>query len=172
MRKWEFDMAASCPQKEILKVLKPYPKEKRYSLAILQDLQRKFGYISREALEMVSAYLSVKLSSLYSMATFYKSLSLEPKGRHIIRICDGTACHIRGGSVLLDSLRRLLSVNPGETTRDGLFTVETVNCLGACALAPVVVVDGKYYPKVLPDELEVILNIYRAKAPVRRKKHG
>ena len=147
--------------KEINKVMESYPKEKRYSLAILQDLQRKFGFIPRESLEAVSAYLGIKLSSLYSMATFYRALSLKPKGKHVIRVCDGTACHIRGAPVLLDSLRRLLSVNPGETTADGIFTVETVNCLGACAIAPVMVVDGKYHSKVQPDQVEEILKMYR-----------
>jgi len=147
--------------KEINKVLKSHPKEKRHSRAILQDLQRKFGYIPREALEAVSAYLEIKLSSLYSMATFYRALSLEPKGKHVIKVCDGTACHIRGAPVLLDALRRHLSINPGETTADGLFTLETVNCVGACAIAPVMVVDGKYHPKVQPDRVEAILKIYR-----------
>ena len=149
------------PTKDIDKVLKYYPKEKRYSLAILQDLQRKFGYVSREALEELSGYLDIKLSALCSMVTFYKALSLKPKGKHVIRVCDGTACHIRGAPVLLDSLKRLLSISPGETTADGLFTVETVNCLGACAIAPVMVVDGKYHSKVQPDQVEAILKIYR-----------
>jgi len=149
------------PDKEITRVLKSYPKEKRYSLAILQDLQRRFGYIPREGLKALSEYLGVKLSSLYSMATFYRSLSLKPRGKHIIRVCDGTACHIRGAPVLLDTLKRLLSISPGETTKDGLFTVETVNCLGACAIAPVMVVDGKYNSKVKPDEVEAILKTYR-----------
>ncbi|MDR2951958.1 MAG: NADH-quinone oxidoreductase subunit NuoE [Treponema sp.] len=143
--------------KDIKEIVETYPKEKRYSLAILQDLQRKFGYVSRESLKAVSAHLGIKLSALYSMATFYRALSLKPKGKHIIRVCDGTACHIRGSSVLLDSLKRLLSVNPGETTNDGLFTVETVNCLGACAISPVMVVDGQFHPKVKPDEVEKIL---------------
>ena len=145
----------------ITKVVKHYPKEKRHSLAILQDMQRKFGYIPREGLEAVSGYLGIKLSSLYSMATFYRALSLKPKGKHIIRVCDGTACHIRGAPVLLDALKRTLSINPGETTADGLFTVETVNCLGACAIAPVMVVDGQYHPKVKPDGVEAILKAYR-----------
>ena len=147
--------------KEIAKILSSYPREKRYSLAILQDLQRRFGYIPRECLEAISVYLGVKLSALYSMATFYRALSLKPKGKHVIRVCDGTACHIRGAPVLLDSLKRLLSIEPGQTTKDGLFTVETVNCLGACAIAPVMVVDGKYHSKVKPDELQAILKTYK-----------
>ena len=159
-------MAVSVSEKEINLVLKAYPKDKRYSLAILQDVQRKFGYVPKDALEAVAAYLGIKLSALYSMATFYKALSLKPKGKYIIKVCDGTACHIRGAPVLLDALKRVLSIGPGETTEDGLFTLETVNCVGACAIAPVIVVDDKYHPKVKPDEIEAILDIYK------RKKHG
>ena len=154
-------MVVSISEKEISKVLSAHPKEKRHCLAILQDLQHKFGYIPKEGLEAVSVYLGVKISALYSMATFYRALSLKPKGKHVIRVCDGTACHIRGAPVLLDSLKRLLSIGPGQTTADGLFTVETVNCLGACAIAPVMVVDGKYHSKVKPDELQAILKTYK-----------
>ena len=149
--------------KEVTKLVASYPKERRYSLAILQDMQRKFGYIPREGLEALAAYLDVKLSSLYSMATFYRALSLKPKGKHVIRVCDGTACHIRGAPVLLDALKRHLSINPGETTDDGLFSVETVNCLGACAIAPVMVVGEQYFPKVSPDQVEAILESYRGR---------
>ena len=159
-------MAVSVSIKEIAKVLEPYPKEKRYCLAVLQDLQHKFGYIPRECLDLVSEHLDLKLSALYSMATFYRALSLEPRGKHLIRVCDGTACHIRGSPVLLDTLKRSLEINPGETTSDGLFTLETVNCLGACAIAPVMVVDEKYYPKVTPGSVAGILAAYRG------KKHG
>jgi len=154
-------------QKEILRVLKLYPKDKRHTLAILQDVQRRFGYIPKEALEAVSVYLDIKLSALYSMATFYRALSLKPRGKHLIKICDGTACHIRGAPVLLDALKRALGIKPGETTADGLFTLKTVNCLGACAIGPVMVVDEKYYSKVKPDEVEGILKTYR-KAQLRK----
>jgi len=153
-------MAVQIPLEDITKVLAAYPKEKRFSLAVLQDMQRKFGYIPREGLEAISVYLGIKVSALYSMVTFYRALSLEPKGKHVIRVCDGTACHIRGSPVLLDALKRILSVSPGGTTGDGLFTVETVNCLGACAIAPVMVVDGKYHSKVKPNEVETILASY------------
>ena len=159
-------MANPVSLKEVTKVLSLYPNEKRYSLAILQDLQRKFGYISRECLEEVSKYLDIKLSALYSTATFYRALSLKPRGKHFIKVCDGTACHIRGAPVLLDAIKRYLGIKPGETTEDGLFTLETVNCLGACAIAPVMVVDDQYHPKVKPDEVEAILTAYRG------KKHG
>ena len=153
-----------------MKVLSSYPGDKRYSLAILQDLQHKFGYIPRECLEEVSKYLGIKLSALYAMATFYRALSLKPKGKHIIKVCDGTACHIRGAPVLLDTLERILKIKAGETTRDGSFSVETVNCLGACAIAPVMVVDGNYHPKVKPDEVDAILKTYRT--PKQGGKNG
>jgi NADH-quinone oxidoreductase subunit E len=142
---------------ELNKIIESYPREQRYSLAILQDIQRRFGYLPREGFEALSFYLGIKIASLYSMATFYKALSLKPKGEHIVTVCDGTACHIRGAPLLLDALRRLLGVEPGDTTPDGLFTVQTVNCLGACAIAPAMVVDGQYYPKVTPDKVEEIL---------------
>ena len=159
-------MAVSVSINEITQVLESYPKEKRYSLAILQDVQRKFGYIPKESLDAVSAYLDIKVSALYSMATFYRALSLKPRGKHFIKVCDGTACHIRGAPALLDALQRALGVKPGETTSDGLFTLETVNCVGACAIAPVMIVDEQYHPKVKPDEIEKILATYRG------KKHG
>ena len=154
-------MAVSVSLDAISKVLKSYPKEKRYSLAILQDVQRKFGYIPRESLDAVSAYLDIKISALYSMATFYRALSLKPRGKHFIKVCDGTACHIRGAPALLDALQRALGIKPGETTDDGLFTLETVNCVGACAIGPVMIVDGMYHSKIKPDEVETILKKHR-----------
>jgi len=154
-------MAGKSSLKEITKILESYPKEKRYCLAVLQDLQRTFGYIPKESFGILAAYLNVKTASLYAMATFYRALSLKPKGKHVIRVCDGTACHIRGAPVLLDTLERTLGIKAGETSKDGLFSVETVNCLGACAIAPVMVVDGQYHPKVAPDQVEIILKKYR-----------
>ena len=159
-------MSVPVSLKEVDKILASYPNEKRYSLAILQDMQRHFGYIPREALESLAVHLGMKLSALYSMATFYRALSLKPRGKHVIKVCDGTACHIRGAPVLLDALKRALGVEAGETTKDGLFTVETVNCVGACAIAPVMVVDNTYHPKVKPDQVEALLNTYRG------EKHG
>ena len=148
-------------EKDIIRIVESYPQDKRHSLAILQDLQRQYGYIPREAFGIIGPYLNIKTAHVYSMATFYRALSLKPKGKHIIKVCDGTACHIRGAPVLLDALTRVLGIHAGETTSDGLFTFETVNCVGACAIAPVVVVDDRYYPKVKPDEVEGILNSYR-----------
>ena len=101
------------------------------------------------------------MAQLYSMATFYKALSLKPKGRHIIKVCNGTACHIRGAVNLVTGLQRELGINPGETTDDGAFSVEMVNCLGSCALAPVMLVDGTYHNKLKLEDLADILEQYR-----------
>lgn len=146
---------------DIQAILQAYPPEQRFSLAMLQDMQHKFNYIPREGMEALAACLGCPLSSLYAMATFYKALSLKPKGRHIIKLCDGTACHIRGSTTLLDGVRRLLGIDAGETSEDGLFSLELVNCLGSCALAPVMVVDGTYYGRVTLEKLPKILDQYR-----------
>ena len=155
-------MTTKCISKdEIVKIVESYPKDKRFCLAVLQDIQRKYGYIPCEAFDIIVSYLNVKTAQLYSMATFYKALSLTPKGKFVIKVCDGTACHIRGAPVLLEALERALGVKTGETTKDGMFSLETVNCLGTCAIAPVMVVDNRYYSKVKTDELETILKACR-----------
>ena len=142
-------------------ILHNYPAQQRYSLAMLQDMQRSFNYIPREGMEALADYLDCPLSSLYAMATFYKALSLKPKGRHIIKLCDGTACHIRGAVNLVGGVERLLGIRAGETSADGQFSLELVNCLGSCALAPVMVVDDAYYGKVTMERLPEILAQYR-----------
>ena len=151
-------------KEEISAILSAYPKEQRYCLAMMQDMQRKFNYIPREGMEALAEYLGCPLSSLYSMATFYRALSLKPKGKHIIKLCDGTACHIRGSVNLIGGVKRELGIGAGETSEDGEFSLELVNCLGSCALAPVMVVDGKYYGKVTLEKLPEILDEYRKEA--------
>ena len=148
-------------KQELLEILHAYPAQQRYSLAIMQDMQKKYNYIPREGMEELAEYLSCPLSSLYSMATFYKALSLKPKGRHIIKLCDGTACHIRGSQSLIDGIGRILGISGGETTEDGMFSLELVNCLGSCALAPVMVIDETYHGKVTVESLPGIIDSYR-----------
>lgn len=137
-----------------------YPKEQRYTLSILQDLQKEYNYIPKEKLIELSQYLGIPISKLYSMATFYKALSLEPKGKNIIKVCDGTACHIRSSQTLLDEIENTLGIKPGETTKDGKFSLETVNCLGSCAIAPVMVINDKYYGKLTSSMVREILKRY------------
>lgn len=150
----------SIDYKESMKLIEKYPAEKRFTLAILQDVQNKYGFIPREAIVYIAEYLNLPVSNIYSMATFYKALSLKPKGKHIIKVCNGTACHIRGSNILIDTLTELLNIKPGETTDDALFSIEIVNCLGACALAPVMVIDGKYYGGMSKDKVKTVLDEY------------
>ncbi|MGB4437965.1 MAG: NADH-quinone oxidoreductase subunit NuoE [Sedimentibacter sp.] len=145
-------------------ILKKYPKEKRFTLAILQDVQKTYGFIPKETMNYIAEYLSLPMSDIYSMATFYKALSLKAKGKYIIKVCNGTACHIRGSNKLIEEVADELSIRPGETTSDGLFSIEIVNCLGACALAPVMVIDDKYYGTMTAEKVKSVINQYREAA--------
>ena len=113
-------------------------------VSILEEIQGRYRYLPREAMILVSERLGVPLSQVYSVATFYHAFSLVPRGSHTISVCTGTACHVRGAVQVLGRLETVLGIKPGETTRDRQFTLETVNCLGCCALGPVVVIDGEY----------------------------
>jgi NADH-quinone oxidoreductase subunit E len=138
-----------------------YPREKRFSLAMLQDVQREFNYVPKEALGAVSEHLGVPLSRLYGMATFYKALSLRPKGRYAIKVCDGTACHIRSSLSVIEELEKVLGIGLGGVTEDGMFSIETVNCVGACALAPVMLINGEYHGKLKAGDVAGIIEGYR-----------
>jgi NADH-quinone oxidoreductase subunit E len=130
-------------------------------IGILQDIQAKMNYLPRKALVQVAKSLDLPLSGVYEVATFYKAFSLEPRGRHTIQVCLGTACHVRGGARVLDYLENRLEVKPGETTKDLSFSLESVNCLGACALGPMMVIDKKYYGKINTNKIESILRKYQ-----------
>jgi NADH-quinone oxidoreductase subunit E len=126
-------------------IIERYPDKPEYLIFLLQDIQSAFNYISPEAMELVCDHTGVPLSQAYSVATFYQSFSLEPRGEHDIKVCLGTACHLKGGPRLVDEVQRRLGISPGETTADLKVSFDTVNCLGCCALSPVVVADGEYY---------------------------
>jgi NADH:ubiquinone oxidoreductase subunit E len=140
-------------------ILAGYPREPRHLISALQDLQLAYRYLPREALERVAAALEVPLAKVYAVATFYKAFSLTPRGEKVLRVCTGTACHIRGAPLILAELRTRLGIEPGQTTADLAFSLEAVNCVGACALAPVVVVN---------DEAHGNLSVTRARKLVRR----
>jgi NADH:ubiquinone oxidoreductase subunit E len=132
----------------------------------LQDIQEECGYLSEEAMCRVSELLNVPAIEVFRLANFYKTFSLKPRGRHLITVCMGTACHVGGAPKLVDEVLGQLKVEPGETTKDGMFTVETVNCLGACALAPVLVIDGKYHDHMTPGKLRrLVKDIRKSDAP-------
>jgi NADH-quinone oxidoreductase subunit E len=141
-------------------IIEKYPKEQRYTLAILQDIQRKYKYIPKEALQILAEYLNTPVSRLYGMATFYKALSLTPKGENIITVCDGTACHVAGSITVLEELQKTLDIGAGETTKDLKFSINTVNCIGCCAIAPVMMINEKYYGNLTPKIIKEILEEY------------
>ena len=128
-------------------------KDNKPIVAILQDVQEEYRYVPREAFDYLAEKLDVSLAKLFSIATFYENFSLTPKGKYVIKICDGTACHVRKSIPILNALKKELKLADGEkTTEDLLFTVETVSCLGACGLAPVLTVNDKVYPAMTPEK--------------------
>lgn len=137
-----------------------YRDEPGATIATLQDIQREENYVPPEALAEAAMSLNVPLSQLYSVATFYSAFSLKPRGRHVINVCLGTACHVRGGTRLLEKLERDLGVSPGQMTRDRKYSLETVRCVGCCSLSPVVTVDGDTFGRVRQDKLPAILKRY------------
>ncbi len=141
-------------------LIENYSGQPAHLLAIMQDVQKQYNYLPRLAISMIAEHAGVPVSRVYAMASFYKAFSLVPKGRYVFRVCDGTACHIKNSEVLLDQLQQRLGIGAGGTTEDGMFSVETVNCLGACALAPVMVVNGKVHGKVAPGDVGKIINEY------------
>jgi len=129
----------------------------RALIQVLQDIQDRFHWLPPEALEHVADALGVPLAQVYGVATFYRSFSLKPRGRHICTVCLGTACHVRGGEAVLEQFERKLGIAAGETTPDRAYTLERVNCLGACALAPLAVVDGRTYGQMSEAKVEAVL---------------
>lgn len=128
-------------------------------IPILQDIQKEYRYLPKEALSYVAGKLNVGEAKVYSIATFYENFSLEPKGKYVIKICDGTACHVRKSIPILDALRKKLHLSDKKrTTKDMLYTVETVSCLGACGLAPVLTVNDKVYPAMTPESACALLD--------------
>jgi len=126
-------------------------------LSILQKIQREWGYLPEEKLREIAVMLDMPLIDVCGVATFYKSFSLTPKGRHQIKVCLGTACHVRGANRILKEVERKLGIKSGETSEDGEFSLETVMCLGCCAIGPVVVVDDRYYGRMTTAKLESML---------------
>jgi NADH:ubiquinone oxidoreductase subunit E len=135
--------------------------EKKALIAILQDIQAEYYYLPKDSLKLVAEMLSVPLIDVLGVATFYRAFSLKPRGRHTCTVCLGTACHVRGGPKILDEVERRLGVKAGETTSDNMFTLETVACLGCCAIGPVVLVDKDYHAQVNIRKVGPILKKYQ-----------
>ncbi len=152
-------------EKEIIsktrRIVNAFRGKKGPLIQILHKIQSEFGYLPRLAMEIISSELKVPLSKIYGVATFYHFFSLQPKGRHIINLCKGTACYVRGADLIAKRLEEMLGVKFGETTPDGRFTLQEARCIGACALAPAMMIDEDVYGKVTPDSLKDILSKYR-----------
>jgi len=134
----------------VSEILDRYPADRTSSLAVLEDIQAEYKYLPREALEEVAVRLSVPLSEVYQIATFFRAFSLKPKGEYVCKVCLGTACHVAGGPRILDQLERDLHLRAGETTPDGRFSLEAVRCVGACALSPIILVNEEPHSKMTP----------------------
>ncbi|MCL2852119.1 MAG: NAD(P)H-dependent oxidoreductase subunit E [Defluviitaleaceae bacterium] len=147
-------------------ILDSYERKSSAVIAILQEIQEHYNYLPREVFPQISGALGISQARIYSIATFYENFSLEPKGKYVIKICDGTACHVRKSIPILNRLKTELGLTAGEkTTPDLLFTVETVSCLGACGLAPVITVNDKVYPAMTPEKsAELLTKLKEAEA--------
>jgi len=141
----------------ILAIVETHSKDRGSLVAILEEIQARYGYLPETALRIVAARTGQSLVDIYGVATFYSAFALTPRGKHLCCVCQGTACHIRGAPAIIEELQRQLKVPSGGTTKDGNFTLETANCLGVCALGPVVVVDGRYFPNVRRPSVSRIL---------------
>jgi NADH-quinone oxidoreductase subunit E len=146
---------------EIKKILARYRRDSGMLVAILQDVQAEYNYLPKDALIEVGEGLNIPLSQVYGVASFFKAFSLKPRGRHLINVCLGTACHVRGAVRVLDEIERQLGIKTGDTTEDLRYTLETVNCVGACALGPIVVVDGQYSGQMNAGKVRPLLESYK-----------
>ena len=146
--------------KDLDQIINGYQDEEGMLIPILQDIQQEYNYLPHDVLIRLSSKLQIPLSQIYSVATFYNAFSLTPRGKHIINVCVGTACHVRGAPKILDKFIKALRIREGETTENNCFTLATVGCLGACALGPLVVVDEKYFGKTSQIKVDGILKRY------------
>jgi len=139
-------------------ILKGRSSQPQQLIEVLQDVQESYGYIPEEAMRQISKTLGVPLIEVYRVASFYKAFKLKPSGKYVITICNGTACHVRGAQLLLDQAVSQLEIKPGEVTDDGVFSIEHVNCLGACALGPIASENGSYHHHMTPAKMRKFIN--------------
>ncbi len=135
-------------EEKVKAIIQKYGSDRGFLVPILQDVQKEFNYLPREAINVISSSFGIPLSRLFAVATFYKAFSLTPRGRHQISLCVGTACHVRQAPIIGDHLERTLKLKPGDTSSDLEYTYETVNCVGACALGPILMVNGEYHGQI------------------------
>ena len=148
--------------KKIKEICDRYANDKTPLMMILSDIQKEYGYIPLEVQELVSAKTGISVAEIYGVVTFYSFFSLTPKGKYVIGVCLGTACYVKGAQQILDKFAEIIGIKPGETSADGLFTLDALRCIGACGIAPAVTINGKVYPKVTVDAVPKIIDEYKA----------
>ena len=148
-------------KKQIIEIISRYKDERTPLMMILSDIQKEFGYIPLEVQELVSEEIGVPVAEIYGVVTFYSFFSLNPKGKYVIGVCLGTACYVKGAQQVIDKFSEILKIKAGETTQDGLFTLEALRCIGACGIAPALTINGKVYPKVKVSDVPGIVAEYQ-----------
>jgi len=147
-------------REKVDEIIDRYQDEQGILIQLLLDIQSEFNWIPQEAIVRISERLQIPLSQIYRVVSFYKAMSLAPIGRHLVQVCLGTACHVRGGPKILNRVEEALEIKAGETTQDMNFTLRRVNCLGCCALGPVMIVDKDYHGKIMPAMVKEVLEGY------------
>lgn len=147
---------------KITEICDRYSDEKTPLMMILSDIQKEYGYIPLEVQELVSAKTGASVAEIYGVVTFYSFFSLKPKGKFVIGCCLGTACYVKGAQQVIDKFSEILGIGPGETTEDGMFTIDALRCIGACGIAPAVSINGRVYPKVAVNDVPKIIDELRA----------
>ncbi len=148
-------------QEQIIAICNRYKNESTPLMMILSDIQKEYGYIPLEVQELVSSETGIPVSEIYGVVTFYSFFSLTPKGKYVIGVCLGTACYVKGSQGVIDKFQEILKIKPGETTEDGLFTLDALRCIGACGIAPALSINGKVYPKVTVGNVPNIIKEYQ-----------
>ena len=149
--------------KQIKEIISRYRDERTPLMMNLSDIQKEYGYIPLDVQELVSEETGIPVAEIYGVVTFYSFFSLTPKGKYVIGVCLGTACYVKGAQLVLDKFSEILGIKPGQTTEDGLFTIDVLRCIGACAIAPAVSINGKIYPQCKVDNVKNIIEEYRKK---------
>ncbi|MBE6591784.1 MAG: NAD(P)H-dependent oxidoreductase subunit E [Ruminococcaceae bacterium] len=148
--------------KKIREICDRHANEKTPLMAILSDIQNEYGYIPLDVQQIVSEKTGISVAEIYGVVTFYSFFSLEPKGKYVIGCCLGTACYVKGAQQIIDKFSEIIGIAPGQTSADGLFTLDALRCIGACGIAPAVTINGKVYPKMTVDEVAKVVEEYRA----------
>ena len=146
--------------KKICEICDRYVNEKTPLMMILSDIQREYGYIPLDVQELISEKTGIPVAEIYGVVTFYSFFSLTPKGKYVIGVCLGTACYVKGSQQVIDKFAEILKIKPGETSEDGLFTLDALRCIGACGIAPAITINGKVYPKVAVSDVPKIVEEY------------